>query len=196
MYKSVFAALLVCLAAVPAHAQNTGHGEAEFVSGGDIRFDLSAGDYDIVAAHDSFIRVSWRSDHGEDANKVDVGFHIVGRTATISTKGPHNNMHYTIEAPKSSNLTVRLSAGDLHMAGIEGSKDVQIHAGDLRIAVGDPSHYGQVDLSVNAGDINASPFGGNKDGLFRSYHWTGKGSYRLHVHLGAGDINLVSSDSI
>ena len=64
------------------------------------------------------------------------------------------------------------------------------------MAVGDPQKYGRVDLSVKAGDLNAQPFGGTKDGLFRAFHWTGKGSYSLQVHLGAGDVNLVTSDSI
>ena len=94
------------------------------------------------------------------------------------------------------NLTVRLSVGDIRIAEIEGSKDVQSHAGDVCIAVGDPQHYSQVDLSVKAGDLNAQPFGGTKDGLFRSLHWTGKGTYQLRVHLDAGDVNLVTSDSI
>lgn len=195
MKRLLVLAAVLC-AGVFAAAQNTGFREQAFVAGGDIRMDLSAGDYDVSASTDDHIRVSWRSDHNQDAARVRTQIDVNGRNATVTTNGPHNNMHYVVEVPKSANITIRLSAGDLRISNLEGNKDVQVHAGDLRIVVGDPQKYGQVDLSVNAGDINASPFGGSKDGLFRSYHWTGKGSYRLHAHLGAGDINLVSSDSI
>jgi len=30
----------------------------------------------------------------------------------------------------------------------------------------------------------------NKDGLFRSFEWTGKGQYELRAHLMAGDLKL------
>ena len=33
-------------------------------------------------------------------------------------------------------------------------------------------------------------FGETKDGLFRSFEKTGTGHYRLHAHVGAGDLNL------
>src|SRR5947209_9532293 len=190
------------LLAAPAFAQSHDDGSQSqsFVSGGDIHFDLSAGDYDFTSSPDNTIRVSWRWDNNGSRRalpaNVKAQIKVNGRSADVTTDGPHNNIHYTVEVPKSSNLTVRLSAGDIRIAQIEGSKDVHIHAGDVRIAVGDPQKYGQVDLSVKAGDLNAQPFGGAKDGLFRSFHWTGKGSYRLQVHLGAGDVNLVTSDSI
>jgi len=179
----------------------TGTEQRAFVSGGEIRFDLSAGDYDFSASPDNTIRVSWRWDSSDTSRRrsapmVKAQINVNGRGATVVTDGPTNNMHYTVEVPKSANLTVRLGAGDLRIAEIEGNKDVQLHAGDVRIAVGDPQRYSQVDLSVKAGDLNAQPFGGSKDGLFRSFHWTGKGTYQLRVHLDAGDVNLVTSDSI
>jgi hypothetical protein len=209
MKRPSFAALILCAVTALCYAQDKGaraetprqHGfqEQAFVSGGDIHFDLSAGDYDFTASPDNIIRLSWRWDNESSSHTtagVRAQIKVSGRSATVTTDGPHNNIHYTVEVPKSANLTVRLSAGDIRIAEIEGNKDVQIHAGDVRIAVGDPQKYSQVDLSVKAGDLNAQPFGGTKDGLFRSFHWTGKGSYQLRVHLGAGDVNLVTSDSI
>lgn len=208
MKRASFAALIMCAVAAFCQAQDTGARTSSsdgteqraFVSGGEIHFDLSAGDYDFSASPDNTIRISWRWDSGDSSRRtpptVKAQININGRGATVTTDGPHNNMHYTVEVPKSANLTVRLSAGDLRIAEIEGNKDVQIHAGDVRIAVGDPQRYSQVDLSVKAGDLNAQPFGGSKDGLFRSFHWTGKGTYQLRVHLDAGDVNLVTTDSI
>jgi hypothetical protein len=199
--KTLFALVALCSFSILAHAQDSSSQQQSFVSGGDIHFDLSAGDYDFTASTDNTIRVSWRWDNDRGsrhtvAPHVNAQIKVSGQSATVTTEGRHNNIHYTVEVPKSSNLNVRLSAGDIRIADIDGSKDVHMHAGDVRIAVGDPQKYAQVDLSVKAGDLNAQPFGGTKDGLFRSFHWTGKGSYRLQVHLGAGDVNLVTSDSI
>jgi hypothetical protein len=42
-----------------------------------------------------------------------------------------------------------------------------------------------------AGDLTASAFGVNKDGLFRSFEQNNpSGKYRLHAHVGAGDLTL------
>ena len=107
------------------------------------------------------------------------------------TGGPINNgPSIVIEVPKSSNLYVRLPFGDLNIEGVSGDKDVEMHAGDLNIEVGNPADYGHVDASVNAGDLSAGPFGETKDGLFRSFEKSGTGRYRLHAHVGAGDLNL------
>jgi hypothetical protein len=80
--------------------------------------------------------------------------------------------------------------GDLTVEGVSGDKDVELHAGDLNIEVGDANDYRRVDASVNAGDISAGPFGEARDGLFRSFQKTGDGRYKLHAHLGAGDLTL------
>jgi Putative adhesin len=209
MKRASFAALAMCAVAACCQAQDGGTRTGSldgterraFVSGGEIRFDLSAGDYDFSASPDNTIHISWRWDSGERSRHtsppmVKAQINVNGRSATVVTDGPHNNIHYTVEVPKSVNLAVRLSAGDISIAEIEGNKDVQIHAGDVRISVGDPQHYSQVDLSVKAGDLNAPPFGGTKDGLFRSFHWTGTGTYQLRVQLDAGDVNLLTGDSI
>jgi hypothetical protein len=95
-----------------------------------------------------------------------------------------------VEVPKTSDLFVRMPFGDLTLEGVTGDKDVELHAGDLSIEVGNAADYGRVDASVNAGDINAGPFGESRDGLFRSFQKTGAGRYKLHAHLGAGDLML------
>ena len=74
--------------------------------------------------------------------------------------------------------------------GIEGSKRVDIWAGDVAIDIGQPEQYHQVEASVRAGDISAHPFNFSTGGLFRSFKWTGKGPYSLQVKLFAGDLTL------
>ena len=81
----------------------------------------------------------------------------------------------------------------MKIEGIEGNKDVEAHAGDLEIQIAHPEEYGHRDASVLAGDIDASAFNISKEGLFRSFHQKGPGKYRLHAHLGAGDLTIRES---
>jgi hypothetical protein len=74
----------------------------------------------------------------------------------------------------------------MSVSGIKGDKDIEINAGDLNMSVGNSSDWGYVDASVTAGDIHAPAFKEATGGLFQSFHWTGPGKYRLHVHLMAG----------
>jgi hypothetical protein len=83
-----------------------------------------------------------------------------------------------------------MSAGDLTIEDIRGNKDVELRAGDLRIDVGRANDYKNVDASLWAGDLKASPFRVTKGGLFRSFDWSGPGAYRLHARLLAGDLYL------
>jgi hypothetical protein len=48
------------------------------------------------------------------------------------------------------------------------------------------------DRELKISTDGASAFQIFKGGLFRSFDWTGKGSYRLHAHLMAGDLYLYS----
>jgi len=65
-----------------------------------------------------------------------------------------------------------------------------LSAGDLTIEVGNAADYSHVRASVNTGDIDASPFGESRGGLFRSFEKFGKGKYKLMAHVGAGDLTL------
>ena len=87
-----------------------------------------------------------------------------------------------------------MTAGDLEIVGIEGDKDVHLRAGDLSIEVGDPAAYKLVTGSVTAGDIDASPFGITKGGLFRSFTHEGKGRFSLRAKLWAGDLRLFAEE--
>jgi hypothetical protein len=49
-----------------------------------------------------------------------------------------------------------------------------------------PAHL----ASVNSGELNARTFDVEKGGLFRSFERSGPGKYRLHAHVGAGELDL------
>ena len=185
---AMFLAIL-SVAPITLVAQTTGSpAEKDFVSGGRIKMTLESGDYKILASSDNRIHVRWNE---ASARGVQVKLTTNGNSADVRVENtPDNNFHATIEVPALADLRIRLTAGDMSVTGIKGDKDIEIRAGDLSISVGNSSDWGDVDASVTAGDINASPFQASKGGLFRSFHWRGPGKYRLHVHLMAGDVNL------
>jgi hypothetical protein len=106
------------------------------------------------------------------------------------TGGPNNELTITVQVPKNSNLFVRIFAGDVEVNGITGNKDIELHAGDLTIGVGDAADYAHVKASVSTGEINAKPFGESHGGLFRSFEKSGSGKYKLVAHVGAGELTL------
>ncbi len=180
--------IVVALTFVSANAQNTK--QQSFVSGGRVKIQLEAGDYKIVAGANNTLRVSWYADSVERSD-VKVDIQTYEKAAHIQVRNtPHKNFHATIELPAKSDLFIRLTAGDLHIARIIGSKDIESRAGDVNIDVVDPNDYHHVDASVIAGDLSAPAFKVSKGGLFRSLQWTGPGTYSLHAHLLAGDLLL------
>lgn len=160
--------------------------------GGAIRMELSAGGYTIRGTDEGKIRVHWSTRNPDDMGKVRVDVDVNGSQATIRTDGPHSNFQVEIDVPSVSNLWVRLSAGDMRIAGVEGNKDVQLHAGNLTIGVGNAEQYANVDASVQVGGIDAPPFHQSKGGFWRSFRWEGSGKYRLHAHVGAGNLEFTS----
>ena len=123
--------------------------------------------------------------------RCKVSLKTLGNTGELRVHGgPHYDFRIEIFVPKTSDLYLRMPAGDAEVKGVVGNKDVEIHAGDLTLAVGAPEEYAFADASVLAGDLDAGPFGVSKDGLFRSFHKQGAGKYKLHAHVGAGDLTL------
>jgi len=177
------------LAVASVASADQGATEKAFAPGGRVRLDLSAGDYTIRAGRDDRIHVQWHAAFS-DAWRVAVDVRVTGSDAVVRTKGPRNNFRVVIELPSRTDLKVDLSAGELRVGGIAGNKDVGLWAGDILIDVGRADDYARVHASVTAGDINASPFGGHKEGLFRSFTWRGPGRYSLKVDLTAGNVTL------
>lgn len=163
-----------------------------FASGGRIEMDLSAGEYRLTGIPDDRIHISWRTGSAARPSDVRTKLDVQGTTARLSTDGPQNNFRVDVQVPSRSDLHLRLTAGELTIEGIEGSKDIELHAGEINIEVGKPEDYGRVDLSVWAGEIQAAPFHVVKGGLFRSFGWRGSGRYTLRASLKAGEVRLSS----
>jgi len=189
--RMMMSAALVLLLAATVWAQNQpNRAEQPFSDGGRVNLEMGGGGYEVRAGASDKIVVTYSTEKEEQLKSVEVRF-VGGHDSThLKIHGPHNNFHATIELPPHTDLYVRLEAGELQLRGVEGNKDIESHAGDLDISVGRAEDYGDVDASVGAGDLNAPAFHVNKGGLFRSFKQHGTGKYRLHVHLGAGDLNL------
>jgi hypothetical protein len=194
MMKNAIAAtmFLTTMSIMPVSlvAQSTGSPvEKDFVSGGKVEMTLESGDYKIRASSDNRIHVRWNE---ASSKGVKVRITTSAKSADVRVENtPHDNFHAIIEVPALADVRIRLTAGNLEMAGIKGDKDIEANAGNLNISVGSSSDWGDVDASVTAGDIHAPAFQAAKGGLFRSLSWKGPGTYRLHAHLMAGDINLL-----
>jgi hypothetical protein len=159
-----------------------------FSPGGRLTLDLEAGDYDLVPAAGDRVLVSWT---GDDEGRARAWIDGTTREAhLVVERTPHQNFHARVEVPARCDLRVRLTAGELKVGPIEGSKDIAMRAGDLRVAVPHPEQYGRVHASVWAGDIHARAFGGERSGLFRSFDHEGPGTFSLRLSTWAGDISL------
>jgi hypothetical protein len=186
---AVFAVL--CFGTVLAAAQDvkidrTGNDpvEARFQPTGRIRMELCPGGIELVGSDEPVLRVS--DFRGDARVRIDV----TGDHADLRLSGCQHNFRARIGLPKSSALYVRMFAGQLDVRDVTGDKNIELSFGQLNIDAGKSEDYAKVDASVNSGAIDASPFDIHKGGLFRSFDQTGPGKYRLHAHVGAGQIEL------
>ena len=171
--------------------------ERDFAPGGHVHLDLSAGQYEIVGTPDRRLRIEWSVRRQYQLRSVRTRANISGSDAWVMVRGPDNSgFRVVVRVPSRSDLTVDLSAGEIHVAGIEGNKNIESYAGEVHINVGRAQDYGRVHASVWAGEIKAIAFNTSKDGLFRSFDWSGRGPYVLSVSLWAGELWLYEGDLI
>ncbi len=161
--------------------------EKPFVSAGHIEMQLEGGNYEIRPAAGDQIRVSFGGNTGDATAEVTTN----GTQANLIVKNtPHTNFRAIVEVPKTSDLVVRLTGGNLEMAAITGNKDIDSQAGNMALKAGNPNDYADVDATVKVGNLDGGPFG-NSDSLV-SHHltWSGHGKYKLRANLGAGNLEL------
>jgi len=164
--------------------------EAAASPGREIAMNLRAGDITLVGTDAPFVRVSCVVRGAASDNARDIKISFAADHLTIRG-GPDRDVHFRIEIPRSMNLRVRCSAGNLTISDISGDKDIDLNAGNLTIAVGDAGTYRHAEASVLAGNISASAFGVEHDGLFRSFSKDNPaGRYRLRADLLAGNLTL------
>jgi hypothetical protein len=142
--------------------------EADFSAGGQIDLHIRSAEIHIIGSDENKIAVRVGGKQGSNSTDMKARFGRSDNSCELRiTGGPHNELTITVQVPKNSNLFVRIFAGDVEVNGITGNKDIELHAGDLTIGVGDAADYAQVKASVSTGEINAKPFGESHGGLFR-----------------------------
>jgi hypothetical protein len=186
----VFVAFLTIPPSLCAQTLNERIAAYDLSPGLEIRMDLSAGEYAIIAGPDDKLRVQWTSPDPDRLDKVRVRFTTERGRVKLETDDTKDTA-IRIEVPGRSTLHVRLSAGELSVDPIDGDKDIGVGVGELRVAVGDPAAYADVRSSVRIGEINAAPFQVNKGGFFRGFKLAGQGQYLLKATVGVGEVALV-----
>jgi len=166
--------------------------QVDYAAGQKLQLHLRSGDVRVVGKDDNKILVRVEANDLDKAREMKVRFERLVATSDLTISGgPRNNIRIIVEVPKTTGLYVRMPAGQLEINDVTGDKDAQLHFGELIVHVGNPEDYSSVYASVTSGGIEAAPFGEDHGGLFRSFHKTGKGKYKLHAHVGAGDLNLI-----
>jgi len=128
--------------------------------------------------------------NSEAARKVEVQIGSGHGQNHLKIVGPKSNFHAVIEVPRKTDLRVRMSGGELSIGDVEGNKDNEIIAGNLELNSLRPQDYARADFSVRIGDVYAPLLKAARSGPLRSFKSAGPGKYRLHVHVGVGDLTL------
>jgi hypothetical protein len=166
-----------------------------------LAIDLSSGDYQIVPSESDSIAVVYQENQPQNQRKIEVQISAGHGQNYLKIAGPKSNFHAVIEVPRHTDLRVRMSAGGLRVGEVEGNKDIEMRAGSLELSAIRPQDYAKTDFSVRVGDLNAPSFNTAQSGFWRSLRTYGPGKYRLHAHVGVGDLTLrtfsrVPGDSI
>jgi hypothetical protein len=155
-----------------------------------LQIELGSGDYQIVASNSDGIAVTYDETNPGALRNLKVQIDSGHGQNHLKIAGPKSNFHAVIEVPRKTNLRVRMSAGGLTIGDVEGNKDIEVVAGNLKLNSLRPQDYAEADFSVRIGDVYAPLFKTAKTGLLRSFKTAGPGKYHLHAHVGIGDMTL------
>lgn len=192
--KKILGVLLLCLAGLSwAKLQPESSLQLDLAPGQALKLELSAGDYRIAPGQSGRVVVISQSQNSHKT-KPRFGVDISPTEASVKVNAPEDYVAL-IEVPETSNLKVHLNGGRLQVNGVNGDKDIESNAGVVTIDMGKPENYGRVEASVDMGHIEAAPYDVVQEGSARSFQRQGPGSYRLHAHVGTGEIRLVASET-
>lgn len=97
-----------------------------------------------------------------------------------------------IQVPPGAALTIHLGVGELDVRGHEGSLDVDVGVGEVRIlAPARALRFAEVNVGV--GDAELAGAGGNagtRGWIGRRIDWTGRGTSNLRISVGVGEAKV------
>lgn len=153
----------------------------------------------IVPTDTDELKVSCTAENEDTAADVRLRFSPTAHGGKLSIEGHHahrgnNNLEVKIEVPRRTSLHVRMFAGQITIDGVKGDKDLSIGAGQITISPIHEGDYRTVNASVTIGEVQASAFGVDKGGFFRSIKRSSPtGDYRLEAHVTTGQIELLGN---
>ena len=163
----------------------------DFPSAAKLKLHVRSGDIQIIGSERDQITVELSGERAQDARNLKVWMDRREGVADLRISGgPRNGITITIGIPKNTDLYARIPFGEVQVENVVGNKDIELHAGELTVSVGNSADYAHVDASVITGEVDGDPFGESRGGLFRSFRKEGSGPYRLHAHVGAGQLTL------
>jgi hypothetical protein len=155
-----------------------------------LSIELSSGDYQILPSDSGSITVVYEDKQAADGHRVEVQIASGHGQNSLKIAAPKSDFRAVIEVPRKTDLRVRIAAGDLRVGEVEGNKDIEMRAGSLELNAIRPQDYAKADFSVHIGDLRAPSFNNSQSGFLRSFRSSGPGKYRLHAHVGVGDLTL------
>jgi hypothetical protein len=165
----------------------------DFAPQGRLDLRVRSGDVRVVGTDQGTVSVDLSGSRVDDPRTRDLKIVFEGKDGNAKMRisgGPKDGLAITVRIPAKTDLHARIPFGEVVVKNVSGNKDISLHAGDLTVEVGDRAAYSRVDAFVFTGEVDAAAFDESHGGLFRSFHHTGQGTYRLHAHVGAGQITL------
>ncbi len=171
--------------------------EADLNSDASLTLEVNIGDVRVLPAEaGGKLRLVVAVKRFDDVDKAPSWlreFSISGGQGKIVLRMPMHGDHggdVTLYVPPATNLKTELDVGDLRVAGVTGDKDLRVGIGDLDVSGVDAKSYHSIDASVEIGDVNDHVFDLSPSGFLgkSAREQTGKGPYRLRLHVTVGDI--------
>jgi len=200
-FLCIGSAAMLCLGTCVGIAQTSGTCAAPFEaplkSGAVLSIDSRSAEIQIVGTDQETIRISCTLKQPEQAKEIVLQFSEGKTSSKLRLKGgPTNNVSIRIEVPRATSLTIHAPAGELHVEGVSGDKDLDLHAGEITVSHVAGVEYKSVDASVGVGEVHVSAFGIEKGGFLRKFtKEIPGGKYRLHARVGSGSIQLMEGQA-
>jgi hypothetical protein len=178
-------ALPVLLANTKSEIVLTGKPHMEFNCPANLPLHLNirSGEILIVGTDDQKITIDLAGRNADKVQDVKGRLSVDKHLAQLNlTGGPRNELEIIIHIPRNSDLTARISAGEVNVEDVVGNKDLELHAGELNIDIGKAEDYGQVDAEAFGPDTKA--------GFFSTISREGSGKYSLPAHVGTGQLSV------
>ena len=195
--RPVILFLVSCLAFCAVPGVGATHTEVlECPPGAHLWFKLRGGDVHIKRGTDpTHVVVRYTPDPGKPWREKNV--QLRSRTHNsylqVEIRAPLSlSVDTELELPSPISLEVHMTGGDLTVEGVDGDKNLQLFAGDLKVNVGSLESLRDAEVSSGVGDADVPPAGTLHGWLGHTWTYQGSGPYRLYAHTTFGDVSLVA----